>query len=160
MAAKTAVRRLDGLIQVCGPTPENREAWDRYARTIELDRKQFDHMPEDPDDLPGTSNGRSSPTPGATEAVESHDSSPPPQEGRKRSTAPPLHAVPAEVEDAETISMEQQDQATELMGAAGMRASALKRYVADTYGVADIAQLTQAQAGELIIELKKRADPK
>src|SRR5215472_3550541 len=156
MAAKTAVRRLDGLIQVCGPTPENREAWDRYARTIELDRKQFDHVPDEPDDLPGHINGRSSPTSGATEAAEH---SPPPQS--KRSAAIPSHNPgPELVVDVEPISMDQQDQANDLMGAAGMRASALKRYVADTYGGREIAQLSHAEAAELINELKRRAIPK
>src|SRR5215472_3161603 len=55
MTEKTAVRRLDGLVQICGPTKENREAWDRYGRTVVLDREQFDRAPEEekPDDLPG-----------------------------------------------------------------------------------------------------------
>src|SRR5215472_249922 len=167
MAAKTAVRRLDGLIQVCGPTEQNKEAWDRYARTIELDRKQFDHVPDEkPDDLPGQSTGRVGPPTGATAGTE-HDPSPDPppphSEGRKRSVTGPSLVVrdpEPEPEDAELITSEQQDQAMELMSAAGMRSSALIRYVNDTYDVPDIAQLTSAQAAELIVELGKRAKAK
>src|SRR5215469_414116 len=63
MAQKTAVRRLSKLIEVCGETAENREAWDRYGRTVELENSEYKRFDDDddnetPDDLPGTRAGR------------------------------------------------------------------------------------------------------
>ena len=168
MAAKTAVRRLDGLIQVCGPTPENREAWDRYARTIELDRSQFRIDDDDPpDDLPGRGSGKVIPTSGAAaeDPGTEHGSPPPPtkNEGRKTSSsaAPPLPSlkvVTAEpADDDDPISDDRWDELCELAGMSGMKISALKKLATETYGLENAAQLRPSQADQLAQDLKHRA---
>jgi len=165
MAAKTAVRRLDGLIQMCGPTPENREAWDRYARTIELDRASFriDDIDEQPDDLPGVRAGKSNPTSGATAEHGSMDNgttlfvddSPPQSKGEGRSAGASTPSSPKESDDP--LGDEKQEELIELANMSSMKFSTLKKYVSDTYGVNDLSQLRPSQARELELELKQRA---
>jgi phage RecT family recombinase len=168
MAAKTAVRRLDGLIQVCGPTPENREAWDRYARTIELDRTQFRIDDNDPpDDLPGIASGRvSPPSSAAAEDQGTEGGSTPPTKSAGRTTtsaAPPLPSLkivtpePEPAADDDPIDDERWDELIELAGMSGMKISALKKLATETYGLANAAQLRQSQADQLAKDLKQRA---
>jgi hypothetical protein len=72
------VRRLAKLIEVCGPTDENKEAWDRYGRTIEIDNTQYRNKPVQPDDLP-MSKRSTGPTPqsgnqaAGNEDTDNHD---------------------------------------------------------------------------------------
>jgi recombination protein RecT len=184
MARKTAVRRLEGLIQMCGPTEQNREAWDRYARTIELDRASFRIEPvdDDHDDLPGVPAGKPAPKSGATvehgSAERGTSTIPPPaSEGRRRpssaaSTPPSLkltaqseaQATRAEAklpleppEDNDPISDEMQDQLITQGGMAGLPPSKLRKYVAERYNVGDLAELTKAQSLQLSADLKRQA---
>lgn len=151
MAAKTAVRRLDGLIQVCGPTPENREAWDRYARTIELDRQSFriDPVDDEPDDLPGEPAKATKTT---AEGAEQPSPTPSPQDGRKE----PASAPPPAKSD-EIIGEDRQDKIHELRESLGMKASAFRHYLQEHYSVGDVQELRESQADKLEVELKRQA---
>jgi len=158
MAAKTAVRRLDGIIQACGPTPENKEAWDRYSRTVQMEHDQYHNSDEDNEDpdLPGATTGSASPPTGA--AVEhSSGRGPSPRGGRKRleSAAPPPPQNPEILEP--TLTDEQQDKLIAEAGLCGMPASKLKRYVSEKYKVGDINDLTPTQAKQLSLELKAQS---
>ena len=168
MAAKTAVRRLEGLIQVCGPTPENREAWERYARTIELDRQQFDVTEDLPDDLPGVPTGSSNPKSGAaTEPASTEQPTTPPPRGSEKpppSAAPPPSSPKKaaepdpepEPEDQEPITIDQQDELIRVATMCGMKTSHLKKLVADTFNVLDMPMMTHTQGDKLLADLRKR----
>jgi len=170
MAQKTAVRRLDGVLQVCGSTPENREAFERYARTVELEREsyrdQYDQYDAAHDDYPGAANaGRSGPQTGAA-VVRSATPQPSksPARGKRLIVAPPPPQLtpepepPAElVDDPETtvvITDEKQDELIAQAGLIGMVPSRLKHYVAQKFNVGDLAELSPAQAQQLTLELK------
>jgi hypothetical protein len=153
---------------VCGETPENREAWERYGRTVDLENSEYRRMDDEddsPDDLPGVKAGRLSPPTGAAadSAGSEHGSpptkaAPPPANGgrnkRSDAPAPPPQKQP---EPEEPITDEQQDELVELASMAGMKTSALKKHVTEAFGVADPALLTSKQASLLMTDLKKRA---
>lgn len=170
MATKTAIRRLDGALQVCGPTKENREAWERYARTVELERESYREQDEVPDDYPGTAHtGRSGPQTGAA-VVPSAISQPlskSPARGKRLVAAPsppPLTPEPEPpdeaVEGSETtvITDEKQDELIAQAGLIGMVPSKLKHYVAQKFNVSDLNQLTIDQAQQLTLELKAQVN--
>jgi recombination protein RecT len=76
MASKTAVRRLAKLIEVCGPTAENKEVWERLGKTIEIDNTQYRKKPVQPDDLPmgkARSASRSGNQAAGNEGTDNHD---------------------------------------------------------------------------------------
>jgi recombinational DNA repair protein RecT len=169
MAAKTAIRRLDGLIQKCGTTPENREAWDRYSRTIELDNKSYnrfeDHDDDSPDDLPITSVGKVSPTSGAAVEVSAERGKiyPPPQGRKQRAVAPPPPQPPPDPEPEPEpeepapevpISQEEADTLVKFAGAAGLSFSKLQEHIQEQYHVA-LMGLTNTQFSELMVEFRK-----
>lgn len=167
MASKTAVRRVCKMIEVCGPTDENKEAWDRYGRTIELDNSQYrygdDEKDEVPDDLPGSKAVRLIPQRTGTAAglgSSTPPGTPPPHNGgrkqRQEASAPPptKQATPA-AEPAEPISMERQDDLIAQAGMVGMGASKLNAYLRTKYQV-PVSDLTSSQADEVAQYLKGR----
>src|SRR5262245_33941953 len=170
MASKTAVRRLCKLIEVCGPSAENQEAWERFGRTLELDRSQYQIHDSDQshDDLPGVHSGKSSPKSGAAaeEAGTEHGTSvktpPPPTEGRnnKRSDAPsppPTRQAQPEPEGDEATTDEQPDELGDLARTAAMKTSALKKFVNELCQVSDPALLSRKQAVQVMGALKRQA---
>jgi recombination protein RecT len=167
MACKTAVRRLCKLIEVCGETPENREAWERYGRTVEYENAEYRRIEDDdeqaqPDDLPGAKAGKLNPMSGAAADSEGTEkpapTPPPPSESRNsRRSVAPAPPPPKPPEPDNPISDEQQDELVELASMAGMRTSALKKHVTEVFGVADTALLSSKQADQLMSDLKKRA---
>jgi recombination protein RecT len=169
MASKTAVRRTCKLIEVCGPTDENKEAWDRYGRTIELDNSQYrygddEHDNDEPDDLPEAKPVRLMP-PRSGQAAGSpsieHGAPPPPNGGRKKprvdaQTPPqPKPAAAPLAEPEEPISIERQDDLIGQAGLAGMRSSQFNGYVKEKYRVS-VSELTSSQADEVAKYLKGR----
>jgi len=159
MAKKTAVRRMAKLITVCGSTDENKEAWDRYNVTIELERSQYREEPEDPgpDDLPGDKPDKPAPKSGrsaAEDLASTQGAAPPPQNGERRTKAPaasppppPKEPEPPPVDDP--ISDDMHDKLLELAKVQGVRASALFKHINEKYKVAGLSELKRSQAAEL-----------
>jgi recombination protein RecT len=166
MAQKTAVRRVCKMIEVCGPTAENQEAWERYGRTIELDRSQYNEELQ-PDDDPGLKPRKSSPKSGraaaGSEGTEHVTPPPQPKDGERKSsdapTPPPTQEAKPEPPKAppdEVISTERQYEILQQAAAAGMKTMAFLKHVADKFGV-DLAELRQSQAAELSKYIKDMA---
>lgn len=163
MASKTAVRRVCKMIEVCGPTEENKEAWDRYGRTIELDNSQYrygdDERDVTPDDLPVAKQVRSMPQRSGPAAVGTEQASLPPQQdgGRKSRPAPPPPPTPKAVAPIadEPISIERQDDLIAQAGMVGMGASKLNAYVKGKYQI-PVSDLNSTQADEIAKYLKER----
>jgi len=169
MAMKTAVRRLCKFITVCGPTDENKEAWERYGRTMEIDSSSYRRIPEEnlqPDDDPGAKPRKSAPRRAAAGPAGSEHVTPPPQNDGERkkssdapSTPPPTkEAKPEQLEPPkappdEVISTERQYEILQQASAAGMKTMAFLKHVAEKFGV-DLADLRSSQAAELSKFLK------
>jgi phage RecT family recombinase len=159
MAKKTAVRRMAKLITVCGSTDENKEAWDRYNVTIELERSQYREEPEDtgPDDLPGEKPDKPAPKSGRTaaESASTQGAAPPSQNGeQKRTKAPAAQPPPPPNEPEpppvdEPISDDMHDKLLELAKLQGVRPSALFKHINEKYKVAALGELKRSQAAEL-----------
>jgi recombination protein RecT len=167
MASKTAVRRTCKLIEVCGPTDENKEAWDRYGRTIELDNSQYrygddEHDNDEPDDLPAKAvrliPQRSGPAAGSPSTAQ-HGEPATPNGGRKKPRADaqtPPPPKPAQLsEPEEPISIERQDDLIGQAGLVGMKSSQLNEYVKGKYRI-PLSDLTSSQADEVVKFLKGR----
>jgi hypothetical protein len=168
MASKTAVRRTCKLIEVCGPTDENKEAWDRYGRTIELDNSQYRYGDDEhdaneiPDDLPEAKPVRlMPPRSGPAAGSPSTDKgAPPPNGGRKKphadaQTPPQPKPVAAPLEPEEPISIERQDDLIAQANMVGMGASKLNAYVKTKYQL-PLSELTSSQADEIAKFLKEQ----
>jgi phage RecT family recombinase len=164
MATKTAVRRLTKLIEVCGKTDENREAWDRFNRTMDIEDAEYKHVEEAVDDVPGEKPVKSAPRPGqprAAEVTSAERSTPPPQDRgarRKQATTataapppPPIKAVapppPAPVD--ELISSETQNDLIDKTTGAGLKPTWLFDHIQEKYGVGVLKDLRQSQANEI-----------
>lgn len=147
MARKTPIRRLAGQIQACGPTPENREAWERYERTIEVDNKDFRTIvsdtvivadPTDDDDLPGD-----------VKSTSGKGSGPAPR---------PAPVIEVKANDNETIPDKTLDDLMAQSSMLGMSASEFRKWVLGRTGVGDPATLTNAQAATLAREMTEGAN--
>jgi phage RecT family recombinase len=158
MAQKTAVRRLSKMIEVCGPTEENKEAWERYGRTIELERSQYRNTENGiPDDVPGEKPGKSTPRSGrAAEPAGTEHVTPPPQDGgRKKSSAAPTPpptkaaaAAPPPPTD-ELISTDTQNDLIDKTQSAGLQPTWLFDHIQEKYGLGALKHLRQSQAAEI-----------
>lgn len=145
MARKTPIRRLAGQIQACGPTPENKEAWERYERTIEVDKHDFrtivdvvstsDPAGDDDDDLPGD----------IKQAKSSSGSNPKPD--------PPA----AESNDNATIPDKTLEDLMAQSSMLGMSTSEFVKFAKERTGVGDLSILTNAQAATLAREMTEGA---
>ena len=169
MAMKTAVWRVSKFIEICGPTEENREAWERYGRTIEVEKSENRDFEDEetPDDPPGepaqapaptrATSGRRAETGGGSSAK----ATPPSQHNREAKKAaapppPPTEEPPAPASD-EPISSEMQDKLFDLMKLSGMKPHAFFKHVREQYGAASLDTLKQSQAVELEKYLKTSA---
>ena len=163
MAMKTAVRRVVKLIEVCGPTDENKQAWERYGKTIELDNRDYSSRAEEPkvDDMPGKSgksgpkSGRAVETPASTQGA-----TPSPRNGERRTKAsaaaspPPLKAVekPAAAPTPPTdelIGLAAQQDLMEKANNAGLDPDSFYDHIHEKYGVPGLKHLKQSQAAEV-----------
>jgi recombination protein RecT len=162
MAIKTAIRRVAKLIEVCGPTEENREVWERYGRTIEVEKSESkDFEDDEPDDLPGeVPSPRKANPPSSGRRAEGGGvkTAPPPQhngEAKKAASPPPSSPEPAAAPiDDEPISEDKQNQLMDLAKLSGMKLTGLFRHVRDKYGVASLDALKASQAAEVEKYLK------
>jgi hypothetical protein len=173
MARKTPIRRLNGVIQVCGPTPENQEAWERYSRTLELDRTDFRVVDDEgaidldvEDDLPGPRPPKSGPAPAAAsppspEEKPSGARTAPARSAAKRDPATPMPDSPPTTKPLadDPIPMETEDDLLAQAGFSNMKTSELRAILQDKYGVQNLNQLNNAQAHELGLLLRKRFEP-
>lgn len=163
MAIKTAIRRVCKLIEVCGPTEENKEAWERYGRTIEVEKSESrDFNDEDDDaDMPGASAPTPRKNPSSSRRAEGGGikTAPPPQNGDAKKAAspppPPLQPEPAAppIVD-EPISEDKQNQLMDLAKTSGLKLTGLFRYVRDQYGLPTLEGLNKSQAAEVEKYLK------
>jgi recombination protein RecT len=164
MAIKTAIRRVAKLIEVCGPTEENREAWERYGRTIEVEKSESrDFEDDEPEDMPGVSpTPHKNPSPSGRRAEgggvkTAPPANPPPQhngEAKKAASPPPPSPEPAAPPIDEPISEDMQNQLMDLAKLSGMKLTGLFRHVRDKYGVASLEALKSSQAAEVEKYLK------
>ena len=162
MAIKTAIRRVCKLIEVCGPTEENREAWERYGRTIEVEKSESrDFEDEEPDDMPGEGPPpvrKNNPPSGRRAEGGGVKTAPPPQNGEAQKVASP--PPPSEPEPAappivdEPISEDKQNQLMDLAKTSGLKLTGLFRYVRDQYGLPTLEGLNKSQAAEVEKYLK------
>jgi recombination protein RecT len=161
MAIKTAVRRVAKLIEVCGPTEENREAWERYGRTIELERSEYRDQDDDDDeaaDMPGEvpSPRKANPPSSGRRAEGGGIKTPSPQNGeaKKAASPPPPSPEPAAPPIDEPISEDMQNHLMDLAKTSGMKLTGLFRHVRDKYGAATLEALKTSQAAEVEKYLK------
>jgi phage RecT family recombinase len=173
MASKTPVRRLGKLIDNCGPTPENLEAWERYGRVLEVERSQYHNLDDIPklaatDDMPkAKKDRRAGGTPAGTERVESS----PPQDGDRKTKAPERSAAPIPppiqttarkvpdpkpAEPEEPISLERQDQIMDRVNAAGIKATAILEFIRSEFGIAGLG-VTPSQATKIDQYIREHA---
>lgn len=163
MAIKTAIRRVAKLIEVCGPTEENKEAWERYGRTIEVEKSESrDFNDEDEDaDMPGATAApapRKNPSSSRRAEGGGVKTAPPPQNGEaKKAASPPPpqepEPTPPPIND-ELISEDKQNQLMDLAKLSGLKLTGLFRYVKDQYGLPTLDGLKQSQAAEVEKYLK------
>jgi phage RecT family recombinase len=166
MAIKTAIRRVCKLIEVCGPTEENKEAWERYGRTIEVEKSESrDFEDDEPDaDMPGVSAVNTAITRRANAASGRRaegggvkTAPPPPQNGeaKKAASPPPPSPEPAAAPiNDEPISEDMQDKLADLAKLTGIKLTGLIRHIRDKYGVASLDALKSSQATEVEKYLK------
>lgn len=166
MGSKTATRRLCKLIEVCGPTEENKEAWERFGKTIELDNQSYHNMNDETDaaevdDYPkgGGSTPRSS-RPGGGE--ESAEHTPPPQDGGRKkerpaatTPPPPKKAAPPPPEPEEPIPLARQYELMDKATMAGLKTQEFYEYVESKYGLNNL-KVTPTQAAEIEKYLNER----
>jgi phage RecT family recombinase len=160
MAMKTAVRRCSKFITVCGATDENKEAWERFGRTMELERSEYkEHVEPKMDDSPGKS-GKSGPK--SARAVEEPASrqgaTPSPRNGESRrtkapvaptSTAPKPVEKPAPPPTDELIGLDAQQDLMEKANNAGLDPDSFYDHIHEKYGVPGLKHLKQSQAAEI-----------
>lgn len=165
MAIKTAIRRVAKLVEVCGPTDENKEAWERYGRTIEVEKSESRDFNDDDEDadMPGV--GASAPAPRKNTSSSRRaegggvKTAPPPQNGEAKKAASPPPPQP-EPEPAappivdEPISEDKQNQLMDLAKTSGLKLTGLFRYVRDQYGLPTLEGLNKSQAAEVEKYLK------
>ena len=163
MAIKTAIRRVAKLVEVSGPTDENKEAWERYGRTIEVEKRESRDFGDDDEDadLPGVAPRSEQPrkNPSSSRRAEGGSvKTPPPHNGEaKKAASPP---PPQEPEPAappivdEPISEDKQNQLMDLAKLSGLKLTGLFRYVKDQYGLPTLDGLKQSQAAEVEKYLK------
>jgi phage RecT family recombinase len=164
MARKTPIRRLSGIIQVCGPTPENQEAWERYSRTLEIDRGDFRVVEDDnvidlnlEDDLPGARpTKKEAPPPPIEEHPSGARTDPVTRPTAKRGPESPLGPPPATPATDNPISMETQDDLIAQARMADIPTSQLLKLIREKYGTGDLGNLRDSQAAELANEFRQR----
>jgi hypothetical protein len=161
MAMKTAVRRCSKFITVCGSTDENKEAWERFGRTMELERSEYkEHIEPKIDDSPGKS-GKSGPKSGRTveEPVSTQGVTPPPRNGEQRRTKAPAASPPPSLKAIEKpapppptdelIGLDAQQDLMEKANNAGLDPDSFYDHIHEKYGVAGLKHLKQSQAAEI-----------
>lgn len=164
MARKTAVRRTCKLITNAGPTDENKRAWERFGRIIEVEKSGYhsdpdDAQPDQPDDIPLVMRPVKEidpPGKAAGSAGKEHGAPSPLKDGsRKRRSDPPTLPPPRKVEakpEPEPDGPISEQRLNDLVNrslAAGMNITDVMAFVRSKYGTVDLAVITESQAKEV-----------
>ena len=139
MCRKTAIHRLDGLIQ---PQPamsaEQKEAWALNEKVV---GEFADTVGDRPDDIPTATDGTPAPTPRRASSVEVVKQG---ASGKQKSSPASTDAPPDRL-----FTDEEQNDCYESWAALGGKATQLKKFLEANFGVDDLAKLNLSQMDEL-----------